>query len=94
VTPDTPTWAGWDLYTIQQRIGHESIKTTFDVYGHRISHGDTERLDALDQCSAADVEGLRTKPRSRRCGAAYRVTCHPFLPMPTMECRHKLNKSC
>jgi integrase len=41
--------AGWDLYAIQQRIGHESIKTTFDVYGHRLSHGDTDRLDALDQ---------------------------------------------
>ena len=40
--------AGWDLYAIQQRIGHESIKTTFDVYGHRLSHGDTDRLNTLD----------------------------------------------
>jgi integrase len=47
--------AGWDLYAIQQRIGHESIKTTFDVYGHRLSHGDTDRLNILDQMLSGRV---------------------------------------
>jgi integrase len=41
--------AGWDAYPIQIRIGHQSIKTTYDVYGHLFSHGDKERLDALDK---------------------------------------------
>ena len=41
--------AGWDPYTIQHRIGHESIKTTYDVYGHLFSRGSTEELDALDK---------------------------------------------
>jgi integrase len=40
--------AGWDFYAIQLRIGHASIKTTFDVYGHRLAHGDLTRLHALD----------------------------------------------
>ena len=54
--------AGWDLYAIQQRIGHESIKTTFDVYGHRLSHGDTDKLDALDTM----LDRRQTKKRGHR----------------------------
>jgi integrase len=54
--------AGWDLYAIQQRIGHESIKTTFDVYGHRLSHGDTAKLDALDKM----LDRRRTRKRVRQ----------------------------
>ncbi len=59
--------AGWDLYAIQQRIGHESIKTTFDVYGHRLSHGDTAKLDALDKMldRAPDEETRVSDPGSR-----------------------------
>ena len=59
--------AGWDLYAIQQRIGHESIKTTFDVYGHRLSHGDTDRLDALD--SMLNVRTARTTTHDDRRGS-------------------------
>jgi integrase len=41
--------AGWDLYMIQLRLGHASIKTTFDIYGHLLGHGVPERLAALEQ---------------------------------------------
>jgi integrase len=41
--------AGWDFHAIQLRLGHASIKTTFDVYGHRLPHGDQAGLQALDQ---------------------------------------------
>jgi integrase len=38
----------WDFFAIQLRIGHASIKTTFDVYGHRLPGGDKKNLKALD----------------------------------------------
>jgi hypothetical protein len=41
--------AGWDFHAIQLRLGHASIKTTFDIYGHRLPHGDQPGLRALDQ---------------------------------------------
>ncbi|MET8147122.1 hypothetical protein ACIBSW_12220 [Actinoplanes sp. NPDC049668] len=41
--------AGWDFHAIQLRQGHASIKTTFDIYGHRLPHGDQTALRALDQ---------------------------------------------
>jgi integrase len=63
--------AGWDLYAIQQRIGHESIKTTFDVSGHRLSHGDTDRLDALDQMLRRRTANVRrVKPDEEELDAA------------------------
>ncbi|MBG0568727.1 tyrosine-type recombinase/integrase [Actinoplanes aureus] len=40
--------AGWDLYVIQLRLGHSSIKTTFDTYGHLLPHGEHDRLAHLD----------------------------------------------
>jgi integrase len=39
---------GWDFYAIQLRLGHASIKTTFDIYGHLLPHGDRKRLARLD----------------------------------------------
>jgi integrase len=41
--------AGWDLFAIQLRLGHASIKTTFDVYGHLLPHGELSRLAALEK---------------------------------------------
>jgi integrase len=48
--------AGWDLYMIQLRLGHASIKTTFDIYGHLLGHGEPERLAGLDQLLPAPGE--------------------------------------
>ncbi|WP_117211649.1 tyrosine-type recombinase/integrase [Allorhizocola rhizosphaerae] len=58
--------ARWDPYTIQHRIGHESIKTTYDVYGHLFSRGSTEELDALDQMLNRRARTARKAPTSRR----------------------------
>jgi integrase len=41
--------AGWDFLAIQLRLGHASIRTTFDVYGHLLAHGERSRLDGLDR---------------------------------------------
>ncbi|NMO53445.1 site-specific integrase [Actinoplanes sp. TBRC 11911] len=46
--------AGWDFYMIQLRLGHASIKTTFDIYGHLLPHGERDRLQALDEQLPAD----------------------------------------
>ncbi|MEV4708708.1 site-specific integrase [Actinoplanes sp. NPDC049316] len=40
--------AGWDFLAIQLRLGHASIRTTFDVYGHLLPHGERARLVGLD----------------------------------------------
>ena len=55
--------AGWDFHAIQLRVGHASIKTTFDIYGHRLPHGDRLGLQALDQRLPADTA---TTPESAR----------------------------
>ncbi|MEU8820560.1 site-specific integrase [Actinoplanes sp. NPDC048796] len=47
--------AGWDFYTIQLRLGHASIKTTFDTYGHLLPHGEPARLAALDRLLPSDA---------------------------------------
>ncbi|MEU4157885.1 tyrosine-type recombinase/integrase [Actinoplanes sp. NPDC026670] len=41
--------AGWDLYLIQLRLGHASIRTTFDTYGHLLPHGEQDQLAALQR---------------------------------------------
>ncbi|MEV6637863.1 tyrosine-type recombinase/integrase [Actinoplanes sp. NPDC051470] len=41
--------AAWDFYMIQLRLGHASIKTTFDIYGHLLPHGEHHRLADLDE---------------------------------------------
>jgi integrase len=41
--------AGWDFLAIQLRLGHASIRTTFDVYGHLLPRGEQSRLIGLDR---------------------------------------------
>jgi site-specific recombinase XerC len=40
--------ADWDFYAIQRRLGHASIKTTFDIYGHLLGYGDEQHLSKLE----------------------------------------------
>jgi integrase len=41
--------AGFDFLAIRDLLGHASIKTTFDIYGHRLTHGDKRLLDKLNK---------------------------------------------
>ncbi|MFI1996303.1 tyrosine-type recombinase/integrase [Actinoplanes sp. NPDC020271] len=50
--------AGWDLYVIQLRLGHASIKTTFDIYGHLLAYGEQDQLDSLERL----LPPLATRP--------------------------------
>lgn len=43
--------AGVPLVKIQRRLGHESIKTTVDVYGHLMPDSDDEVIGALERAS-------------------------------------------
>jgi integrase len=54
--------AGWDFHAIQLRLGHASIKTTFDIYGHRLSHGNQLGLQALDLRLPARLPGAQPAP--------------------------------
>jgi integrase len=39
--------AGTDMFTLQRRMGHESIKTTTDVYGHVVPTAQKAAADAM-----------------------------------------------
>lgn len=41
--------AGWDIVKVSRRLGHESIKTTVDIYGHLWDRDPAEQLDALEK---------------------------------------------
>jgi integrase len=49
--------AGWELNDVQIRIGHESVKTTIDMYGNRRRRANPDRLAALDKVLAGAVSG-------------------------------------
>jgi hypothetical protein len=49
--------AGWELNDVQIRIGHESVKTTIDMYGNRRRRANPERMAALDRVLASAVSG-------------------------------------
>jgi integrase len=50
--------AGWDPYKIQLRAGHESIKTTYDIYGHLFSYGDDDGLDKFEEIASSGRKDL------------------------------------
>ncbi|MFF5085031.1 tyrosine-type recombinase/integrase [Actinoplanes sp. NPDC000266] len=51
--------AGWDFLAIQLRLGHASVRTTFDVYGHLLPHGDHSGLMGLDR-QLRPIQSART----------------------------------
>jgi len=57
---------GEDPYVISQRLGHASIRTTYDVYGHLFEGRDREAADAL---GAARRRSL-SSPRPTRAASA------------------------
>ena len=54
--------AGEDPYGISQRLGHASIRTTYDVYGHLFEGRDRQAADTLE---AARARSLADSPRTR-----------------------------
>ena len=44
--------AGWDVTRISRRLGHESITTTVDIYGHLLHGRDVERLEEFERMLA------------------------------------------
>ncbi|MGB3414041.1 MAG: tyrosine-type recombinase/integrase [Microbacteriaceae bacterium] len=40
--------AGVNMFTVSRRLGHESIKTTLDLYGHLMLDGQAEASSAMD----------------------------------------------
>ena len=55
--------AGEDPYVISRRLGHASIRTTYDVYGHLFAGRDQETAAALE---AARAQSLADSPRTLR----------------------------
>jgi hypothetical protein len=73
--------AGWDFFVIQHHIGHASIKTTFDVYGHRLTRCDKARLKALDErLPEGNVTGMQSaKKGHKKAKKAAKVGISPFI---------------
>ena len=45
--------AGVPVHVVQARLGHESIQTTVDIYGHVLAPSDVEASAALDELLVA-----------------------------------------
>jgi integrase len=57
--------AGEDAYVISRRLGHASIRTTYDVYGHLFEGRDQEASAALEAARARSLaDSSRTLRRS------------------------------
>ncbi|MFQ5968490.1 MAG: tyrosine-type recombinase/integrase [Acidimicrobiia bacterium] len=72
--------AGEDPYVISKRLGHASIRTTYDVYGHLFqgrdkaaAEGSSEILDSRAAAEALETARTRTLADSSRTVAEARV---------------------
>ena len=61
--------AGEDPYVISQRLGHASIRTTYDVYGHLFEGRDRQAADAL-QAARAQALAKSLGARGKREGSS------------------------
>jgi integrase len=53
-------------YVISQRLGHASIKTTYDIYGHLFEGRDQEAADRLDEVARRAQTDTRRTPDGHR----------------------------
>lgn len=58
--------AGEDPYVISKRLGHASIRTTYDVYGHLFEGRDQEAADALEMARARSLADTSRTPDGHR----------------------------
>lgn len=54
--------AGEDPYVISKRLGHASIRTTYDVYGHLFEGRDREAASALEEARARTLADSSRTP--------------------------------
>ena len=52
---------GESVYYVKEQIGHSSIQTTVDIYGHLFPGSDRNAVNRLD-----DVDDAKPKPKSRK----------------------------
>jgi integrase len=64
--------AGEDPYLISRRLGHASIRTTYDVYGHLFAGRDRQAADRLEQL-ARQVATERSHTRDRHRGTGLQL---------------------
>lgn len=58
---------GRGLTYVQRRLGHESIRTTSDTYGHLLPEADDDAMEAIDRSlNRGNEGGAATLPVSRR----------------------------
>ena len=53
--------AGEDPYVISRRLGHASIRTTYDVYGHLFEGRDRDASEALE-AARARIRAAQMRP--------------------------------
>ncbi|HEX2063745.1 MAG TPA: hypothetical protein VHE80_04910 [Acidimicrobiales bacterium] len=59
---DPAYWTYADPYAVMRRMGHSSIKVTYDTYGHLLPERDAEITARLDDlCRRAGVDSLWTQ---------------------------------
>lgn len=54
--------AGEDPYVISKRLGHASIRTTYDIYGHLFEGRDREAADRLEEVARRALTDTRRTP--------------------------------
>lgn len=50
---------GVDMYVVKEMLGHSTISTTVDIYGHLVERAASDAADALDRALGDDDSGLR-----------------------------------
>ena len=66
---------GEDPYVISQRLGHASIRTTYEVYGHLFEGRDLEAADALEAARARSLSSPRATQAAPAVIAIPWTTC-------------------
>ncbi len=81
--------AGAHALVIKERLGHASITTTLDTYGHLLPSLESDLLDALE-ASMMDVHEAQTapgRPWSRKLETGQSSETHSDLPLSSVGLR-------
>ncbi|MEU6593072.1 site-specific integrase [Streptomyces sp. NPDC046881] len=75
---------GRGLTYVQRRLGHESIKTTSDTYGHLLPEADDEAMEAIDRSLNRGGTGGDRPPAQRSPGGGPKPPVAPAAPGSTV----------